>query len=135
MNIVIDTNVFLSAVMWNRLPQEVLSAVIDQPEWQWVGTKEIIAEYFEVISRQKFEMDSGKLTLWNKVVNEAVALFEAMEPVNHPADETDAKFLECALAASAGVVLTGDKGLLAVEKFRGTDIMTVRDFHDRFVAD
>lgn len=43
----------------------------------------------------------------------------------HPADN---KFLDCALAADADCVVSGDKHLLKVVSFKKTKILTVSDF-------
>ena len=43
----------------------------------------------------------------------------------HPADN---KFLDCALAANADFIVSGDKHLLKVVSFKKTEIVTVNDF-------
>jgi putative PIN family toxin of toxin-antitoxin system len=47
-------------------------------------------------------------------------------------DEDDNKILECALAADADVIVTGDKHLLEIGKFKKTKILTPRTFFDSF---
>jgi putative PIN family toxin of toxin-antitoxin system len=45
-------------------------------------------------------------------------------------DEEDNKILECALAARADFIVSGDKHLLELGKFRKTKILTPREFFD-----
>ncbi len=45
-------------------------------------------------------------------------------------DAGDNKILECALAAGADIILSGDKHLLKLSKFRKTKIITPREFFD-----
>jgi predicted nucleic acid-binding protein len=45
-------------------------------------------------------------------------------------DPDDDRILECALAASAEVIVTGDRDLLDLGAFRDTPIMTPRQFLD-----
>ncbi len=45
-------------------------------------------------------------------------------------DEEDNKIRECALVARADVIVSGDKHLLALGKFRKTRILTAREFFD-----
>ncbi len=46
-------------------------------------------------------------------------------------DEADNRILECAVAADADAIVTGDRHLLRLRRFRGTSIMSPRDFLDR----
>jgi len=41
------------------------------------------------------------------------------------------RILECAVAADADAIVTGDRHLLRLRRFRGTSIMSPRDFLDR----
>ncbi len=47
-------------------------------------------------------------------------------------DAQDNKILECALAARADFIVSGDKHLLKLGKFRKTKILAPRDFFDNF---
>ncbi len=42
-------------------------------------------------------------------------------------DEPDNRILECAVAAGAMAIVTGDKDLLALKNYEGIGIMTVSD--------
>jgi len=43
-------------------------------------------------------------------------------------DPTDNKIIECAVAASASFIVTGDRHLLSLEKFKGIKIVSPKDF-------
>jgi len=45
-------------------------------------------------------------------------------------DAEDNKILECALAAGAEIIVTGDKHLLKLGKFKKTKILTPREFFE-----
>jgi len=45
-------------------------------------------------------------------------------------DEADNRILECALAAQADAIVTGDHHLLRLKRFRGVRITTPREFLD-----
>jgi putative PIN family toxin of toxin-antitoxin system len=47
-------------------------------------------------------------------------------------DEEDNKILECALAARADIIVSGDKHLLNLGKFKKTRILAAREFFDSF---
>lgn len=56
MRVVIDTNVVVSAILKDRKPQEVILFVRRRPEFEWIASTEILAEYMEVIRRKKFNL-------------------------------------------------------------------------------
>jgi hypothetical protein len=45
-------------------------------------------------------------------------------------DSEDNRILECALASGADIIVSGDKHLLKLGKFRKTKILTPREFFD-----
>jgi predicted nucleic acid-binding protein len=49
-------------------------------------------------------------------------------PVSACDDPDDLKFLACALAGGAALVVTGDRALLGASGFRGLQVVTPREF-------
>jgi len=45
--IVIDTNVVVSAVLKDRIPEEVILFVVSNPEFDWIISQEILDEYLK----------------------------------------------------------------------------------------
>ena len=43
-------------------------------------------------------------------------------------DQDDDKFIECAVASRAGVIVSGDKHLLDLKEYEGIEIMKAADF-------
>lgn len=54
MNVLIDTNVLLSAALRDRLPEQVVRYVATADDCRWIVTAEIVLEYVEVLKRPKF---------------------------------------------------------------------------------
>jgi len=44
MRVVVDTNVVVSAILRDRLPEKVLLFIIRQPDFEWVASPEILTE-------------------------------------------------------------------------------------------
>ncbi len=59
-----------------------------------------------------------------------VIALDLPEPVC--ADSDDDKFLECALAGKAKILVSGDKHLLGVSGYRSLEIVIPRQFVDEF---
>src|SRR6202035_1408483 len=113
MNVLIDTNVLLSAALRDKLPERVVLHVAAHDKFRWLVTPEILAEYTEVLRRPKFGLDEQTLERWAKML--------AMRTVNvgsppstpeFPRDPKDVPFLAAALATRADFLISGDKDLL-----------------------
>lgn len=56
MKIVVDTNILISAILKDKVPEDVLLFIMDTPDMEWIASAEILAEYKEVLSRKKFHL-------------------------------------------------------------------------------
>jgi putative PIN family toxin of toxin-antitoxin system len=67
--------------------------------------------------------------------NVLVRIKEFIEPkteITECRDPKDNKFLELAIAGNAECIVTGDKDLLELNPFRNIQIITPKEFLDRF---
>ncbi len=112
MNLVVDTNVLISAVIRDRLPQRVIDEIVSREDWFWIVTAEIESEYREVLARPKFKIPEAVRQRWVAFVEETTV---SVEPSAHPAfprDPKDEPFITAALSSDADYLITGDKDLL-----------------------
>jgi predicted nucleic acid-binding protein len=56
MKVVVDTSVLLSAVLRDRLPEQVVLHIVAHEEWIWLATDDILQEYVHLISRSRWRM-------------------------------------------------------------------------------
>lgn len=108
MRVVFDTNILVSAC-WkiDGLEAKTVDLALSGAITPCVS-KEVLAEYHDVLSRDKFD----------KVRRHAAVLLTALEgrarfvkpaiTVHVASDEDDNRFLECALAAEADYLITGN---------------------------
>jgi putative PIN family toxin of toxin-antitoxin system len=129
MRVVVDTNVVVSAILRDRLPEEVILFIIGRPDFEWVASPEILREYREVLRRPKFALPHTVLSQWDERFESAVAEWPVEISVSFPRDVADAKFLACALAADADFLITGDHDFAGTQKIGGTKIISVSQFH------
>jgi putative PIN family toxin of toxin-antitoxin system len=132
MKVIIDTNVFISAVWRDRNPEVVILWICNQPDWQWVVSKEIKREYKEVLQRKKFSFPPDVLEEWQEVVDENTIEVEVDESISFPRDQKDAKFLACALSCEADYIITGDKDFTEALRLVKTTILSVSMFKSLF---
>jgi putative PIN family toxin of toxin-antitoxin system len=134
--IVLDTNVIISGVFFGGIPGQILSAW-NAGELSIVLSAPILAEYREVGAEftakyggTGFEAFAALLVMRSEVVDAPEYL---PEPVC--ADSADDKFLACALAGSAAVILSGDKHLLQVTGWHGIEILRPRAFLEAHIGE
>ena len=133
MKIVVDTNVIISGVFFGGAPGEVLKAIISSKVTA-CATAGIVDEYMEIVD----EMISGKQgTLNRNILMPLICSLEMIEPKTHleiSRDPDDDKFIECAKDADALYIVSGDKDLLVVEEYDGIQIITAKEFCERYLV-
>jgi putative PIN family toxin of toxin-antitoxin system len=134
MRVVVDTNVVVSAALKDRNPEIVILFVVQHPEFEWVASAEIIAEYVEVLRRAKFRLPETILSKWMNIFASMITIVETQGGVDFPRDQKDAKFLACARTAEADYFITGDKDFDSAYKVGSTTVISVSMFK-RLVCD
>jgi uncharacterized protein len=134
MKVVVDTNVLVSAVFKGRVPRAVIQFIFDNPDWEWIVSEEIVAEYKEVLSRSKFKLTDEVKASWWEIIDTFAILIDVNVEIDFPRDRKDAKFLACALAAEADFLITGDSDFNQAQTLVNTTIISVSLFN-RLVCD
>jgi putative PIN family toxin of toxin-antitoxin system len=125
--VVADTNVLVSAIQFGGKPKQLLDLAVDG-HVDLAISEAILEETLRVL-RDKFHRTPEELKETDKqlrVVGRIVAPTESINAVD--ADPSDDRILECAVAAKAEVVVSGDKHLLTLGSFRGMPIQRVGEF-------
>lgn len=135
MNVLIDTNVLLSAALRNRLPEAVVTFIATNERCRWIVTESILREYVEVIRRPKFGFADDVLVEWSNLLT--MRTIQVPEPdveADFPRDPKDAIFLSVAVASQADFLVTGDNDLLQSRQSIAipTRIVTVAEFAQEF---
>ena len=128
MRVVVDTSVLVSAILKDRVPEDVLLFIIDTPEFEWIASPEILAEYKEVLSRKKFNLSRGLIGEWFELLDESLTIVAVPMEIQFPRDRKDAKFIACALNVDADWLITGDKDFVEAEKMMNTTVLSVKMF-------
>jgi putative PIN family toxin of toxin-antitoxin system len=134
MKVVIDTNIVVSAALKDREPEAVIRFVISHPQYEWIASRDILAEYIEVLRRPKFRLPATLLQEWSDLFETFVIMVDVAVAVDFPRDQKDAKFLACAITAEADYMLTGDRDFTEAYKLLTTTVCSVTKFK-RLVID
>ena len=130
MRVIVDTNVVVSAVLRDRLPEKVLLFILARPDFEWVGSAEILKEYRQVLRRPKFKLADSVLLKWEEWFRLSVTELPVEVSVSFPRDLSDAKFLACAVAAEADFLITGDRDFTEARKIGRSKIISVSQFNE-----
>jgi putative PIN family toxin of toxin-antitoxin system len=131
--VVIDTNVLVSALLTSGgLPEAVIDLAISG-EVQWFASESVLAEYEEVLKRPRLAIDSGKAVDAMTRIRAIVSVVSPSIRVAAASDPDDNQFLECAEAAQANYLVTGNIRHFP-EVWKETRIVTPREFIDAWTA-
>ena len=85
--------------------------------------------------RRHTDGTAGKLRGALKLISRASTVYKPSVRVNVLADAPDNRILECALAAGAGLIVTGDRHLLKLKKYQGIPIIRLADLLRMFPSE
>lgn len=127
MRIVLDTNIFISAVLGGTL-----GIILDEwkaGKFKLIITDAIAREYLDVINRPKFKISADEIVATTDYLLQTAEFVTPQEEIQViVADLTDNKFLEAAIAGKVDFIVSGDNHLLALKSFREILIITGREF-------
>jgi putative PIN family toxin of toxin-antitoxin system len=127
--VVFDTNVVASASFWRGKPFDCLAAWA-QGECLAFVSPQLLSEYVDTIEELAARYPGKKRVSWvESLTASADLVFPTERASGATHDPDDEMLLECALAAEADFIVSGDKRhLLALREFRGTRIVSCAAF-------
>lgn len=132
--VVVDTNIFVSALLQpGGLPAQVLLLALVGENVQLCISADIYSEYEEVIRRPRFMWSETEIADALRAIRAQGAWVKPSERVRACSDPDDNIFLECAQAAQAHFLVTGNPRHFP-SSWADTRIVTARQFLDA-VAD
>jgi putative PIN family toxin of toxin-antitoxin system len=128
MNLVLDTNIVVSGIIWRGPPHELLQRVLTGEATAWTSV-ELHAELFQVLNYPKLRdlltargLDSAKIS--DRYA--ALCRWTHATPLPRPIcrDPQDDRVLACALAANVDALVSGDEDLLALHTVENIPIIS-----------
>ncbi len=130
--IVIDTNIYISAIFWGGKPRSVVDlgrngqiSIFTSSQIEKEINKKLKIKFGlsdEEVAQILF--DFSTFTLPIKASRKITVIDD---------DPDDDKFIECAVASRAGFIVSGDKHLLNLKEYKGIKIMKAADFLSLFL--
>ena len=129
LRVVADTNVYISALNFGGVPDQVL-ALARRGRIEMFVSKPILDE-IEGVLKGKFQWPPSRTRQALTAISEFAKEVKATERVAAvEKDEPDNRVLECALAARATIIVSGDSHLRELGSFQRIRILSPRAFLD-----
>ncbi len=126
MRVVLDTNILVSAFFWEGNESEIVRRC-EEGELRSVTSPDILDELARVLDR-KFDIPEERT---HEYIGEIILFSEVVFPTGEikvvEEDPADDVILETALIGNADVLITGDKHLLSLNRFKDIQIMKAGD--------
>ncbi len=132
MRVVLDVNVWISALLWGGTPGQMLRLARNQ-QITIFASEALFLELETSLRRDKFQprlQERGYTVEYLMIVARGFSESCPTTSVSVPElrDPDDAMILATASAANAEAIVTGDQDLLTLNEFEGIPIMTSTDF-------
>lgn len=126
--IVLDTNVVVSALLWEGTPYALLQAIRAVPTARLFAAERLIAELTDVLGRPGC---ARRLAMIGRsardLIEDYLSVIEIVDSQPMPSttrDPNDDHVLGCGLTANAQMIVTGDRDLLMLHPFRAIQILS-----------
>lgn len=138
MRVVLDVNVWISALLWGGLPSRILH--LSRQNRLTIFVSESLLEELEItLKKSKFQ---GQLKKQNRTIEYLITITQGFSEkcpnitldVPQLRDIKDNHILAAAVSAEAEVLITGDQDLLVFNQFAGILIMNPTDFLNTYFS-
>lgn len=136
MRVVVDTSVWISALLWGGVPGQILYMARTQ-QIAIFASDVLLQEIETSLRKQKMQrriQGRGYTVEYFISISQELSEFCPTISVDVPElrDPNDLKILAAAVAANAEVLITGDRDLLILNEFQGIPILKPQDFISRY---
>ena len=130
MRVVLDTNTIVSAIGWEGPPRRILLALREGTH-TLVTSPDLLRELTSVLRYHKLHPIAR-----HPLLPEILAWLQKPEHLVYPSEQIDAikgdpadnRVLEAAIAGQAEAIVSGDRHLLALKRFRGIPVTAAAAF-------
>ncbi len=135
MRVVLDTNVWLSGLLWSGAPSRIIQ-LVENGELQAIGSEAILAEISNTLDQPKLQKRLSQIQIGADAV--MLAIRQVLIIVNttpmqvaNLRDPKDEIIITAAISGHATAIITGDQDLLVLATVQGVPILSPQDFLSR----
>ena len=130
LRLVLDTNVWISAMIWGGSPARIIKAA-EEGKVCIITSKEIVSEISRTVMYPRVKRSYEDKGISKQEITAAVLRLSTLIEVKSKIhavreDPADDKFLECAVDSKADYIVSGDDNLLKIGTYKKTRIFSVK---------
>ncbi|MHB9053128.1 MAG: putative toxin-antitoxin system toxin component, PIN family [Thermoleophilia bacterium] len=126
---VFDTNVYISALGFGGIPEQLLElATGPGRQFQLYTSHDILKEIMKVLGSDKFNFAKEEIADAISVIDDAADVVSPTIRLNIIKHEANNRILECAVKARADYIVSGDKHLLGLKEYKSISSITPAQF-------
>jgi putative PIN family toxin of toxin-antitoxin system len=127
LKVVIDTNVYISAIFWGGNPRKVIDLGRDG-KVEFYTSEDIVKEIMTVLLK-KFKLNFNDV---ERILLDFLSFTLLVKPTQSirviSEDPEDDKFIECAISCNADYIVSGDRHLINLKEYEGIKIVNSIEF-------
>jgi putative PIN family toxin of toxin-antitoxin system len=132
LKVVYDTNVIVSAALKEGSLPALLVSLGLEDKVRFFVSPAIIREYEKVLERPRLKLGQRRIIDFMEKIKEKAIMVNPTKGLSIvKIDESDNRILECALKGGVDFIITGNKRHFPFEEFRGSKLVTPREFINR----
>ena len=132
MKVFLDTNVIVSAVTTRGLCADVFRTVL--AEHELITSSRVIQEVRRIL-KVKFEVPDVLIAEYLELIEQDAVMAKFTDLPDLPIkDKDDIEIVAAAVSASAHVLVTGDREVQSIKRFKNVRVMSPRAFWEELTA-
>lgn len=125
-HIILDSNILISAYVFGGKPEAVLNLIISE-KVQGITSGVLISEFLDIL-RKKFGVSQAEILEIEEEIKNTFKIVFPSTAIHIVRDEDDNRVLEAAVEGECDCIITGDKDLLDLKKYKNIKILTAEKF-------
>lgn len=122
----LDTNILISSILFGGKPRKIIK-LIQEGKITSVISPVLLAELTDVLVK-KFQFGPDKLALVNDLMKENFMFVQPSFTIDILSDKDDNRVLEAAIEGGCDYIISGDRDLLQLGRFKKIKIVTPNAF-------
>jgi putative PIN family toxin of toxin-antitoxin system len=128
--VVLDSSIYVSALTLPGGSADTVIGALLGGRYTALLSEPILGEVLGLLGR-KFSRDVEELARVALFLSELTEHVHPRSRIDVLEDEPDNRILECAVTGHADLIVTGDRAMLALGRFRGVEVVPLRTFLGR----
>lgn len=125
-NIVVDTNVLISAILFGGKPRKIITLILEG-KFRAYTSLDLLSEAVRIL-KQKFQFSEKELYFVENKIKKNLITIYPKKRLKILEDEPDNRVLEVAAENNCNYIITGDKELLKLKRYKSTKIVNTQEF-------